>query len=161
MSDTLKCEKCGAEVHEDRISIVDGRLFCDVCCGQYQKEKASRPKMGRVCVIDDDRFMKSYCEKYLEDFEVTHLYRIPEDESILAEYDVLIVNGQGISNSKYKTGKDFLLAYKFQGWNRGCIYHSGFISGEEEKELNALKIECVAKGYDPDIIVQVVKGFFK
>ena len=160
MSGTLKCEKCGAEVHEDRISIVDGRLFCDVCFEQYQKEKAARPKMGKVCVIDDDRFMKAFCEKFLEDFEITHLLRIPEDESILAEFDVLIVDGQGIGNSKYKDGKNFLLSYKLKGWNRGCVYCSGLCDKSDREELVQHSIAAVTKGSDPQKLVDAVKGYF-
>lgn len=161
MSGTLKCEKCGAEVHEDRISIVHRRLFCDVCFGQYQKEKAAYPKMGNVCAIDDDCSMKSYCEEYLEDFEVTHLLRIPEDESALAEFDVLIVDGQGIGNSKFKKGFDFLKAYKPTGRNIGLIYHSGLINLEEGRECLSLGVECITKGRDPQELVDAVKGFFK
>ena len=118
----------------------------------------------KVCIIDDSFLIRStlsQCLKDNADCAVGEYSRIPEDESELAQYDVLIVDGQGIGNSKYKNGKNFLMSYKLQGMNRGCIYHSGFISGEEEKELNALKIECVEKGCDPDVIVQVVKGFFK
>ena len=161
MSGTLKCERCGAEAHEDRISIVDGRLFCEVCFGQYQKEKAARPKMGKVCVIDDDRFMKSYCEKFLEDFEITQIYRLPEDESILAEFDVLVVDGQGIGNNKYKEGKDFLLSYKLHGSNRGCVYYSGLCDKFDREELAQHGIAAVTKGSDPQNLVDAVKGFFK
>ena len=161
MSDKYKCSKCGAIVPEDRIFIVDGMPFCNVCYEQYQKERAARPKMGRVCVIDDDYFMKSYCEKFLEDFEITHLYRLPEDESALAEFDVLIVDGQGIGNSKYKEGKDFLLSYKLQGSNRGCVYYSGLCHKSDRDDLAPRGIAAVTKGWDPQKLVDAVKGFFK
>lgn len=124
-------------------------------------DAAINPKIGKVCVIDDDYFMKSYCEKFLEGFEITYLYRLPEDESILAEYDVLIVDGQGIRNSKYETGKDFLLAYKIQGRNRGCIYHSGLCDIFDREELAQHSIASVTKGSDPQNLVDAVKGFFK
>ena len=159
MGGKYKCSKCGAIVPEDGLFIVDGMLLCNVCDEQYQKERAARPKMGRVCVIDDARLMKSFCEKFLEDFEITHLYRIPEDESELAEFDVLIVDGQGIGNSKYKEGKDFLLSYKLHGSNRGCVYYSGLCSDREELAQHG--IAAVTKGSDPQKLVDAVKGFFK
>ena len=161
MSRKIKCEKCGALVNEDRISIVENKVFCDFCFDRYQKEKASRPKIGKMCVIDDELCTKSYLEEYLEDFNITHLWMIPEDERTLAEFDVLIVDGQGIGNSKFKKGFDFLKAYKPTGRNIGLIYHSGFISGEEERECISLGVECIEKGGDHDFLVQTVKGFFK
>ena len=161
MDGKYKCSKCGAIVPEDRLFLVDGLIFCNVCYEQYQKERAARPKIGRVCVIDDDRFMKSFCEKFLEDFEITHLYRIPEDESTLAEFDALIVDGQGIGNRKYKEGKDFLLAYKLQGSNRGCVYYSGLCDKSDREELAQHGIAAVTKGSVPQELVDAVKGFFK
>ena len=161
MGGKYKCSKCGAIVPEDGLFIVDWMPFCNVCYEQYQKERAARPKMGRVCVIDDARFMKSFCEKFLEDFEITHLYRIPEDESELAEFDVLIVDGQGIGNSKYKEGKDFLLSYKLHGSNRGCVYYSGLCDKSDREELAQHGIAAVTKGSNPQELVDAVKGFFK
>ena len=103
---------------------------------------------------------KSFCEKFLEDFEITHLYRIPKDESALAEFDVLVVDGQGIGNRKYKEGKDFLLAYKLQGSNRGCVYHSGLCDKSDREELAQHGIAAVTKGSNPRELVDAVKGFF-
>lgn len=160
MSRKIKCDKCGALVNEDRISIVENKVFCDVCYEQYQKERAASPKMGKVCVIDDDYSIKSYCEKFLNDFKVTQLLRIPEDESGLAEFDVLIVDEQGIGNRKYKDGKKFLLSYKLKGWNRGCIYHSGLCSKSDREDLATHSIAAVTKGSDPQKLVDAVKGFF-
>lgn len=117
-------------------------------------------KLGKVCVIDDFYFMKSYCEKFLSDFEINHLYCIPDDESTLAEFDVLIVDGQGIGNSKYKNGKDFLLAYKLQGKNRGCVYHSGLCDNFDREELSKHGVSIVTKGSNPQNLAYAVKGFF-
>lgn len=123
-------------------------------------DAAINHNLGKVCVIDDDRFMKSFCEKFLEDFEITHLYRLPEDESILAEFDVLVVDGQGIGNSKYKEGKDFLLSYKIHGSNRGCVYYSGLCDQSDREELAQHGIAAVTKGSDPQKLCDAVKGFF-
>ena len=118
----------------------------------------------KVCIIDDSFLIRStlsQCLKDNADCAVGEYSRIPEDESELAQYDVLIVDGQGIGNSKFKKGFDFLKAYKPTGRNIGLIYHSGFISGEEERECISLGVECIEKGGDHDFLVQTVKGFFK
>ena len=62
--------------------------------------------MKKILVIDDDHFMKSFVEKFVSDVEVEQIYRLPEDESILAKYDGLIVDGSGISNSKHENDLD-------------------------------------------------------
>lgn len=159
---TYKCQRCGKEETEANIRIVRGKgsLFCKDCFAEYEKEKASRPKKGSVCVIDDDWFMKSYCEQFLEDFTISYESRIPLDEEILGTYDVLIVDGNGIGNGKYKNGVEFLKAYKKQGNNKGIIHLSGFISHDDEKSLEQKGVECLEKGHDPDGLVQTVESFF-
>lgn len=156
-------EECGklAEELDDHENHLEAHTLRNIVKDADAKgDAAIDHKIGKVCVIDDDYFMKSYCEKFLEGFEITHLYRLPEDESILAEYDVLIVDGLGIGNRKYETGKDFLLAYKIQGRNRGCIYHSGLCDKFDREDLAPRGIAVVNKGSDPQKLVDVVKGFF-
>ena len=135
MRGILKCEKCGLEVGEDVLHLVKGLIFCPECFKRYEQEKGARPKRGTVCVIDDDYFMKSYFEKFLEGFSITHEPRIPKDVSKLGDFDVLIVNGSGIGNGVYKNGVEFLKAYKKRGKNRGIIHLSGWIDRKDEDEL--------------------------
>lgn len=160
---TYKCLRCGKEEPESNIRLVrrEGLILCKCCFEEYEKEKASRPKKGRVCVIDDAWFMKGFSKEILEDYDVSYEPRIPLDEEILAGFDVLIVDGEGIGNSKYKNGVEFLKAYKKQGQNKGLIHFSGFISPSDEKALEALGVECLEKGGDPDLLVQAVEEVVK
>lgn len=120
-------------------------------------EADNKPK-PKVLVIDDQYFTFSYAKKFLDFCDVKHEYRIPEDESTLAEYDVLIVDGDGIGNSKYKHGMDFCKAYAKQGNNKGVIYHSGLTPyGEDEQILTKLGVNIVVKGRDPDFLVDAVR----
>ena len=120
-------------------------------------EADNRPK-PKVLVIDDEYFMLAYAKKYLDFCDVKHEYCIPEDESTLAEYDVLIVDGNGIGNSKYKHGMDFCKAYAKQGNNKGVIYHSALEPyGEDEQILTKLGVNIVVKGRDPDWLVEAVR----
>lgn len=115
----------------------------------------SRPK---VCIIDDMVFVFACVSEYLEFCQVKHEYAIPEDESTLAEYDVLIVDGDGIGNSKYKHGMEFCKAYAKQGNNKVVIYHSGLRpSKDDEKILIEKGVKVVVKGRDPQILVDAVR----
>ena len=120
-------------------------------------ETDNKPK-PKVLVIDDRYFTFAYVKKFLDFCDVKHEYLIPEDESTLAEYDVLIVDGDGIGNSKYKHGMDFCKAYAKQGNNKGVIYHSGLEPyGEDEQILTKLGVNIVVKGRDPDFLVEAVR----
>lgn len=112
----------------------------------------------KVLVIDDARYVGSYVHKFLDFCDVEQEYGIPEDEAVLAKYDVLIVDGEGIGNSKYKHGIEFCKAYAKQGNNKGVIYHSGLEPyGEDEQILTKLGVNIMVKGRDPDLLVNAVK----
>jgi hypothetical protein len=47
-------------------------------------DKIQKPLEKRILVIDDDRAMKSFVEKWMTgDFTVEQLYRIPDDLNVL------------------------------------------------------------------------------
>lgn len=120
-----------------------------------KNDSAAKPK---VLVIDDAGFMRSYAQKFLDFCDVEQKYRIPEDETVLAKYDVLIVDGNGIGNSKYKDGIEFCKAYEKQGNNKGVIYHSGLFSDKEDLEiLKEMGIKVLLKGDQPGKFVEAVK----
>lgn len=155
MSGNLKCNKCGLEAHEDRFGIENGQVLCDICRENMEAATKGKPK---VLVIDDDYFMRSYARRFLDFCIVKHDYRIPEDESTLADYDVLIVDGDGIGNSKYKDGIEFCKTYEKQGNNKVVIYHSGLAPyGEDESALTNKGLKIVVKGSNPDRLVAAVK----
>lgn len=155
MSGKLKCDKCGLEAHEDRFGIEDGMVVCDMC--REEMEAANEGKT-KVLVIDDQYFIIGYVKQFLDFCNVKHEYRIPEDESTLAEYDVLIVDGEGIANSKYKHGIEFCKAYEKQGNNKIVIYHSGLSPrGEDKTSLANRGVKILIKGENHDRLVDAVK----
>lgn len=155
MSGKLKCDKCGLEAHEDRFGIEDGQLLCDICREKMESANKGKPK---VLVIDDQYFMLSYARRFLGFCNVKHAYRIPEDESTLAEYEVLVVDGDGIGNSKYKHGIEFCKAYEKQGNNKVVIYHSGLSPhGEDKTSIETRGVKILVKGGNPDRLVDAVK----
>lgn len=120
-------------------------------------EADNKPK-PKVLVIDDTYFIFAAISKTLDFCEVEHEYRIPEDESELPDFDVLIVDGDGIGNSKYKNGIEFCKAYKKQGNNKVVIYYSGLAPyGENEKALVGKGVKILTKGGNPDRIVEAVR----
>ena len=118
------------------------------------------PKDGprkRVLIIDDDRYMKTYVEKWAEDLDVEQIYSLPMDESKLAQYDAIVVDGVGIGNLKYKEGIDFLLCYdKPEG--QSVVYHSGWGAyGREREALERRGVAVVTKGSNPEKLVLAIK----
>lgn len=113
----------------------------------------------KVCVIDDSYSMADIVRQYLPDCEVEGIYRLPEDETSLAKYDVLIVDGEGIGNSKYNHGVEFCKAYEKQGNNKKVIFFSGLEPIKSDRPiLEAKGVEWIVKGYDPQILADVVNG---
>lgn len=111
----------------------------------------------KICVIDDAGFMKSYIEKFSPDSEVTQMFRIPDDTACLSEYDVLVVDGQGIGNGKFRNGFEFLNAYEATGSNARVIYHSGNgVYGAERDALLKKGFFNVTKG-NPEKLVACIE----
>ena len=109
--------------------------------------------MKKVLIIDDSGFMNGYFEKFASDVEVEQIYRLPDDESILAKYDALVVDGDGIGNKKYRHGLDFCKAYdKPEG--QSVVYHSGLMTFKEDAaDLEKRGIANVPKGSNPEKLV--------
>ena len=132
---------------------------CELAWAQmpYERESESTAK-PRVLVIDDARFMLSYAQKFLDFCNVEQEYSIPKDETMLAKYDVIIVDGEGIGNPKYKDGIEFCKAYEKQGNNKGLIYHSGLMPDRADREiLKERGIKMLLKGDVPGKFVAAVK----
>ena len=106
--------------------------------------------MKKVLVIDDDRMMKSYVEKFASDVEVEQLYAIPDDISVLRNYDAVVVDGRGIGNKAYPDGMSLCMAYdKPEG--QAVVYHSGDgVFGKEAQPLIDRGVSIVLKGSHPE-----------
>lgn len=111
----------------------------------------------RVLIIDDDRVMKSYVEKFVEGFVVNQLYRIPDDLSVLLAYDAVVVDGLGIGNDRFEDGLDLCMHYdKPEG--QSVVYHSGLGAyGRERDELSKRGVAVVTKGSDPEKLTLAIR----
>lgn len=120
-------------------------------------EKIQKPLKRRILVIDDDRYMKTYVQKWVDDMDVEQIYALPMDISKLAQYDALVVDGMGISNLKYKEGLDFLLDYdKPEG--QSVVYHSGLGAyGREREALERRGVAVVTKGSNPEKLTLAIR----
>jgi hypothetical protein len=121
-------------------------------------EKIQKPSKRRILVIDDDRVMKSFIEKWMTgDFMVEQLYRIPDDLSVLKGYDAVVVDGLGIGNCKYREGVNLLLDYdKPEG--QSVVYHSGLGAyGREREALERRGVAIVTKGSNPEKLTLAIR----
>ena len=129
---------------------------------ENQNKTSDGVRRTNICVIDDSCMIRStlsQCLKDNADCAVVEYSRIPEDESELAQYDVLIVDGQGISNSKYSHGMEFCKTYQKRGNNKLLIYHSGLGAyGEDKEALEKKGVKIIEKGENPQHIIDAVKG---
>jgi len=116
----------------------------------------------KILVIDDWRVIAESIKVCFPNASVDHEYRIPIDLSELDGYDVLIVDGQGIGNSKWKSGEEFLKDYRPKNPKQMVIYHSGLEPSNEFAELlESNGFFSFTKGRDPDKLVALVKGELK
>ena len=116
----------------------------------------------KILVIDDYKFIAEGIQKYFPTDEVAHHYRIPEDLTELDGYDILIVDNQGINNSRYGSGKALLKEYQPTNSNQMVIYHSGLSPEQKFKEvLDSKGFFAFTKGSNPDKLVQLVTENFK
>ena len=115
----------------------------------------------RVLIIDDDRGMKSYVEKFVEGVVVDQLYRIPDDLSVLLAYDAVVVDGLGIGNGRFDEGFDLCMAYdKPEG--QSVVYYSGLGAyGRDRDALSERGVSVVTKGSDPEKLVLAIRFAMK
>lgn len=104
----------------------------------------------RVLVIDDSRMMRGFVEKFVPGVAVEQVFRIPDDESVLAQYDALVVDGEGIGNSRWRHGLDFCKQYE-KPEGQAVVFYSGLSAhGADAAELERRGIANLAKGCNPE-----------
>lgn len=119
-------------------------------------------RIRKTCVIDDTSFIGSGIKQSLRDDQVDILYRLPSDMSILDYYDVLIVDNQGIGNSLYKSGQDFLTHYVPKHKGQIVVYHSGLSAhGKFLDILNSKGFYNFTKGRDPQKLVMHIDSAYE
>lgn len=111
-----------------------------------------------ILVIDDDRGMKSFIEKFMDgSFKVDQLYRIPDDLDVLRGYDAVVVDGRGIGNGRFKEGFDLLMAYEKPD-GQSVVYYSGLGAyGRDRDALSERGVAVVTKGSNPEKLVLAIK----
>lgn len=115
----------------------------------------------KILVIDDMSFIAKGIEKYFPDAQVEHEYGIPADLSELDNYDILVVDNQGIGNGKWKNGEEFLKDYQPNKPNQMVIFHSGLEPRHEFADILKSKgFFSFTKGRNPDKLVALVKENF-
>jgi hypothetical protein len=121
-------------------------------------KKIQKPLERRILVIDDDRMMKSFIEKFMTGrFKVDQLYRIPDNLDDLRGYDAVVVDGRGIGNSRFEEGFDLCMAYdKPDG--QSVVYYSGLGAyGRDRDALSERGVAVVTKGSDPEKLMLAIR----
>lgn len=112
----------------------------------------------KVLVIDDAPFMEVYVKKFMPpDTQVTYIRHLPEDESVLSQFDALVVDGDGIGNKKWKHGLDFCKSYdKPEG--QAVVFYSGLSAyGADALELERRGIANLPKGGNPEKLALCIR----
>ena len=111
----------------------------------------------KILVIDDWSSVANGVRRLYPSDKVDHLFRIPEDLSVLDNYDVLIVDNQGIGNTTYHSGKSLLKAYEPKSEDQVVIFHSGLEPEGEFKDLLDNKdFLSFTKGQNPDKLRELI-----
>lgn len=134
------------------------KLFCKKAEEPPQPQQR-RPGPPKLAVIDDDGFIISYVkDMFRSDYEVDTFRRLPVDTSILHDYDVLIVDNQGIGNGHFDDGEDFLCEYN-RPEHQLVVHFSGLNPGRRFAEILTSKgMFWKVKGRDPHELVDLVKS---
>ena len=113
-----------------------------------RKEPISPPNDGkkRICVIDDDGFVRGCIAKCLKSHTVECLRLLPLEVAELYDYDILIVDGNGIGNEKWRNGVEFLMEYIPKNPLQKLIHFSGYITAQDERKLTKKGIKVITKG---------------
>lgn len=128
----------------------------------HKRKEVTCPRRRKILVIDDRSFIGQSIRKLFPNDDVDHEYRIPEDLSVLDNYDILFVDNQGINNSKYKSGSDLLKEYIPKRENQIVIYHSGLEPYGEFKELLGKKrFYSFTKGGSHDKLIELVDSAYR
>lgn len=117
------------------------------------------PRKPRLAVIDDCGFIVTRIEKdFAETHDVDVFYRIPDDLHELDKYDVLIVDGNGIGNSKFRNGVDFIREYEPFHKDKNIIHYTGLCSFLDRMVLKSRGVKVVIKGSRPSELIEAVNG---
>ena len=121
--------------------------------------KKAAPRKPRLAVIDDCGFIVRGIERdFAETHDVDVFYRIPDDLHELDKYDVLIVDGDGIGNTKFMNGVDFIREYETFHKDKKIIHYTGLCTQQNRTELESRGVKVVSKGGWPSELIEAVNG---
>lgn len=115
----------------------------------------------KVCIIDDTRsttsFFKHDVEVAVKNAKVTEKWELPEDESELDDFDVLVVDNSGIGNSTFRSGFDFLKTYARAHPDKLLVFHTGILIHDQMKKLEPLGVKCIEKTWNQAPVIELLK----
>lgn len=118
-----------------------------------------------VCIIDDEHsvtsFFKHDVEAALKGVTVADKWKLPEDESELDSFDVLVVDNFGIGNSKFYKGFDFLESYAPAHPDKLLVFHTSLLTHSQMKLLEPLGVKCVQKTWNQAPVIELIKAEMK
>lgn len=115
------------------------------------------PRVPKLAVIDDSGMIQHGVESnFASSHEVKKFWRIPEDLAELDQFDVLIVDGDGIGNQRFAHGVDFLVEYAPKHPEKRFVHYTGLCMGENRERLKAIGVTVVSKGCYPEELMQAV-----
>lgn len=117
------------------------------------------PQVQKLAVIDDSGMIQNVVERQFgTSHTVKKYWKIPDDLMELDQFDVLIVDGDGIGNQRFAHGVDFLVEYAPKHPDKKFVHFSGFCTGQDRERLKAIGVAVVTKGGRPDELVDAVNG---
>ena len=120
------------------------------------------PRVPKLAVIDDSGMIQNVVlRNFASSHEVKAYWRLPEDLTELDQFDVLIVDGDGIGNQQFAHGVDFLVEYAPKHPDKRFVHFTGWCDGRNKEKLKTIGIAVVSKGGRPNELVDAVNGKVK
>ena len=116
-------------------------------------------RVPKLAVIDDSGMIQTVVlRNFTSSHEVKTYWRIPEDLTELDQFDVLIVDGDGIGNQRFAHGVDFLVEYAPKRPDKRFVHFTGLCMSKNRERLKAIGVTVVSKGCRPEELVNAVNG---
>lgn len=117
------------------------------------------PQVPKLAVIDDSGMIQNVVMRnFASSHEVKTYWRIPEDLTELDQFDVLIVDGDGIGNQRFAHGIDFLVEYAPKHHDKMFVHFTGLCTSENRERLKSIGVMVVSKSSRPEELVNAVSG---
>lgn len=118
----------------------------------------------KALIIDVSFFIGESVKTELKDIyggecDCDFLYCLPDDTANFEIYDILVIDNDGIGNSKFKNGIAFLKEYEFD-YKRQCVIHySGLKPNDEDMKVFTDKRIVFASKGDSNPILKAIESW--